>query len=42
MSLSELTIMADMRQVISKPYKVGDLIRKIDEVTGKSGKSEKT
>ncbi len=34
--------MADMRQVISKPYKVDDLIRKIDEVTSKSGESSKT
>jgi len=33
--------MADMRQVISKPYKVDDLIRKIEEVTGKSGKSDR-
>ncbi|KAK1062870.1 hypothetical protein LTR74_009950 [Friedmanniomyces endolithicus] len=32
---------AGMDDVISKPYKVDDLIRKIDEVTGKSGKSEK-
>ncbi|KAK0262893.1 hypothetical protein LTS09_002870 [Friedmanniomyces endolithicus] len=30
---------AGMDDVISKPYKVDDLIRKIDEVTGKSGKS---
>ncbi|KAK1067413.1 hypothetical protein LTR74_006458 [Friedmanniomyces endolithicus] len=32
---------AGMDDVISKPYKVDDLIRKIDEVTGKSGKSDK-
>ncbi|TKA39371.1 hypothetical protein B0A54_10390 [Friedmanniomyces endolithicus] len=32
---------AGMDDVISKPYKVDDLIRKIEEVTGKSGKSDR-
>jgi len=28
--------MADILQVISKPYKIEDLVRKIDEVTGQA------